>query len=114
MTDEPREKQEKQFEKENKRLIEENKELQNQIVKILQDAIAGAEKIYSQIDEPIQKAAIAADLAYQAETSARKVADLAIGASEIVGKVSANAKNVEDVANKVAQMRKEQQSQTLK
>jgi hypothetical protein len=76
MTDEPKEKHnleiEKQLEKlekENKRLLEQNKELKKQVIEILQDAIAGDEKINAQVDAPIQKAAMAADLAYQAENS---------------------------------------------
>ena len=109
MTDEPREKRNleqerllEKLEKENKRLAQENEELKATLIKSLQDEIAAAEQINAQVDEPLQKAAIAADLAYQAENSAKRVAELAMGASEIVGKVSLSAKSVEEVANKVA------------
>ena len=109
MTDDQKEKrsteQDKSLDKleqENKRLLEEKAELQKQIIEILKESILSAENMNAKADETIQNAAIAADLAYQAEQAAVKVAELATGTSQIVTKVTTNAKNVEEVASKVA------------
>ena len=81
MTDENQRKEDSGFEdqlakleKENKRLIEENTRLKNEVIDQLKAAIESAEKMNGIADETIQTSAKAAELAYQTEQSAIKVA----------------------------------------